>query len=168
MNDKYAKNCNGRVWVAVALLALSGPGLFSPAFAREVHSYAKVNENGSLRVKGKTIYLLGIHIPPTNRTCTSQRNPTLCGSRAVLALERKIDGFVRCEITGENADRSLVGWCRVNSSSFDEGEDLSAYLLQQGWAVALPDAPFEYHTLEKIARSRGFGVWGTPVDNIGR
>jgi endonuclease YncB( thermonuclease family) len=65
-----------------------------------------------------------------------------------------------------NEDRSLVGRCRVNSSRFDPGEDLSAYLLEQGWAVALPDAPFEYQTLEKIARSRGFGVWGTPVDNI--
>ena len=53
-------------------------------------------------------------------------------------------------------------------SVLDPGEDLSAYLLEQGWAVALPDAPFEYQTLEKIARSRGFGVWGTPVDNIQR
>ena len=59
-----------------------------------------------------------------------------------------------------------MGWCRVKASSFSEGEDLSAYLLELGWAVALPDAPFEYQTLEKIARNRGVGVWGIPVDNI--
>jgi len=56
----------------------------------------------------------------------------------------------------------------VKVSRFDEGEDLSAYLLENGWAVALPDAPFEYQTLEKIARSRQFGVWGFPVDRIER
>ena len=32
--------------------------------------------------------------------------------------------------------------------------------------AALPDAPFEYQTLEKIARTRQFGVWGTPVDRV--
>jgi hypothetical protein len=31
--------------------------------------------------------------------------------------------------------------------------------------VALPDASIEYQTLEKIARSRQVGVWGTPVDS---
>jgi endonuclease YncB( thermonuclease family) len=140
----------------------------SGVLARELHSYAAVNANGSLQIKGKTVHLYGIHIPSTNRTCHSDLNPPVCGSRAVVALERKIDGFVRCEIMRQNADRSLVGLCRVNSSRFDPGEDLSAYLLEQGWAVALPDAPFEYQTLEKISRSRGFGVWGTPVDNIER
>ena len=142
--------------------------LSSSVLARELHSYAGVNENGSLRIEGKTVYLYGIHIPSTNRTCRTDSIPPSCGSRAVVALERKIDGFVRCEVIRQNEDRSVVGLCRVNSSRFDPGEDLSAYLLQQGWAVALPDAPFEYQTLEKIARSRGFGVWGTPVDNIQR
>jgi endonuclease YncB( thermonuclease family) len=151
-------------WLILALFCALSPGLF----ARELHSYAAVNENGSLKIEGKTVYLYGIHIPPTNRTCRIDSNPPNCGSRAVVALERKIDGFVRCEVMRQNEDRSVVGLCRVNSSRFDPGEDLSAYLLQQGWAVALPDAPFEYQTLEKIARARGLGVWGTPVDNIQR
>jgi endonuclease YncB( thermonuclease family) len=152
------------IWLTLASLLALAPG----AVSRELHSYAAINANGSLQIKGKTVHLYGIHIPSTNRTCRTDRNPPVCGSRAVVALERKIDGFVRCEIMRQNADRSLVGLCRVNSSPFDPGEDLSAYLLEQGWAVALPDAPFEYQTLEKIARSRGFGVWGTPVDNIER
>lgn len=42
------------------------------------------------------------------------------------------------------------------------GEDLAAYLLEQGWAVALPYTPFEYHVLERIARHKGFGIWGFP------
>ena len=91
--------------------------------------------------------------------------PPYCGSRAAIALDFKISGFVRCEIIDTNSDGSLVGWCRVKASHFSAGEDLSAYLLESGWAVALPDASIEYQTLEKIARSRKLGVWGTPVDS---
>lgn len=150
--------------VAAAALAATAPSLA----AREISSYARVNEDGSLRINGHTIHLSGIHIPDTNRTCDTNRLPPVCGSRAVLALEFKIDGFVRCEILSRNPDRSLNGWCRVEASHFDEGEDLAAYLLKRGWAVALPDASVEYQTLEKIARTRGIGIWGFPVDKINR
>ena len=136
--------------------------------AYEISSSARVNDDGTLRISGKTVHLYGIHIPKTARTCSRNRNPPVCGSRAAVALDFKIDGFVRCEIMHRNRDGSLVGWCRVKASAFDQGEDLSAYLLEHGWAVALPDASIEYQTLEKIARSRQFGVWGMPVDNIVR
>lgn len=162
----------------MALRLISVTGLFllvtvgvlptGPVSAREISSYARVNEDGSLRINNQTIHLAGIHIPETGNTCQTWRNPPLCGSRAVVALESKIDGFVRCEILSRNEDRSLNGWCRVRVSHFDEGEDLAAYLLRMGWAVALPNASVEYQTLEKIARSRGLGIWGIPVDRIVR
>ena len=152
----------GLACIALACIALSP----APLCAYEISSSANVNEDGTLRISGKTIHLYGIHIPRTNRTCTSNRLPTVCGSRASVALDFKIDGFVRCELKSELDDGSLVGWCRVKASRFSEGEDLSAYLLEHGWAVALPDAPFEYQTLEKIAQSRKLGVWGIPVDRV--
>jgi endonuclease YncB( thermonuclease family) len=148
--------------ITLTCIALSPP----PLSAYEMSSSAHVNEDGTLRINGKTVHLYGIHIPRTNRTCRSNRLPTVCGSRASVALDFKIDGFVRCDIKRELDDGSVVGWCRVKVSRFDEGEDLSAYLLEQGWAVALPDAPFEYLTLEKIAQSRHLGVWGMPVDRV--
>lgn len=147
------------VFLACCILAM-------PAGAYEISSYAGINEDGTLRIKGKTIRLFGIYIPDTNRTCLQNRIPRICGSRASVALEFKIDGFVHCDLLERNSDRTYIGYCRVNVSAFDEGEDLSAYLIQKGWAVALPDAPFEYHTLEKIARARGFGVWGMPADRV--
>lgn len=134
--------------------------------AYEVTSYAGVNEDGTLRIKGKTVRLFGIYIPDTERTCTRNRVPPACGSRASVALEFKIDGFVSCELLQRNPDRTYTGVCRVNGSAFSRGEDLGAYLLQKGWAVALPDAPFEYQTLEEIARARNLGVWGLPIDRI--
>jgi endonuclease YncB( thermonuclease family) len=158
-----AGRCSDRLVAALAIFFLL---LAAAASAREISSSAIVNEDGSLRISGKTIHLYGIHIPQIGHTCGRNKLPPFCGTRAAIALDFKISGFVRCDIVAENSDGSLVGWCRVNASHFSEGEDLSAYLLERGWAVALPDASIEYQTLEKIARSRQVGVWGTPVDNI--
>jgi endonuclease YncB( thermonuclease family) len=155
---------SGQVATLISVIALLWCGASS---ATEISSYAGINADASLRIKGKTIHLYGIHIPDTVKTCSRNKRPPVCGSRAFVALDFKIDGFVRCQIVNRNQDGSLVGWCRVKASHFNEGEDLSAYLLQKGWAVALPDASIEYQTLEKIARSRQFGVWGTTVDSIG-
>jgi endonuclease YncB( thermonuclease family) len=140
--------------------------LCAHAPAREISSWAIVNEDASLRIDGKTVHLYGIHIPETNRTCNMNIRPPVCGSRAAVALDFKVEGFVRCDLLERRSDRSHVGRCRVDANRFDEGEDLSAYLLERGWAVALPDAPIEYQALEKIARNRGVGVWGFPVDNV--
>ncbi len=134
------------------------------AFSQSLSSYAFVNDDGSLRIKKKNIHLYGIHIPSTSTNCRTSQQPPVCGERAVLALEFKIKSFIRCEIISENPNGSLTGQCFANYSNFEEGEDLSAYLLERGWAVALPDAPIEYQTLEKIARSRGMGVWGIAID----
>jgi len=144
-----------------ALVLMTGCG---PAGAATLSSYAFVNEDGTLRINGRTVHLYGIYLPDTGRHCSSNQLPMVCGSRASLALEFKIQGFVRCEIIERNPDRSVTGLCRVNYSAFDEGDDLSAYLLERGWALALPDAPFEYQALERIARSRGVGVWGIAID----
>ncbi|SRR6056297_979956 len=153
-------------WLAASALCLCLLLILgaSPLEAREISSYASVNEDGTLRISRKTIHLYGIHIPELNRTCNTRKRPTYCGSRAAVALDFKIQGFVRCELIDERDDGGYNGRCHVGSSHFDEGEDLSAYLLERGWAVALADAPVEYQALEKIARSRQVGFWGIPVD----
>jgi endonuclease YncB( thermonuclease family) len=125
------------------------------AQAREISSYAFINEDGSLRIRRQTIHLYGIVIPPMERTCRTFVNPVRCGTRAVLALDFKIGAsFVHCDIRRENPDRTLVGVCTA------DGVDLAAYLLERGWAAALPDAPQLYTVLERIARTRGIGIWG--------
>jgi len=136
--------------------------------AREFSSYATVADDGTLRVGTRKVHLFGIYIPPTGYTCRTYFRPPVCGSRATLALDFKIQGFVHCEEKSRNRDRSINAVCYVKRSNFSQGEDLGAYLLSQGWALALPDAPFEYHALEKIARQQSAGVWGFSVDGIKR
>ena len=136
--------------------------------AREFSSYASVAEDGSLRVGNRKVHLYGIYLPPSGQHCTTLFSPRVCGTRAAVALDFKIQGFVHCKQKRANRDRSVTAVCYVNHTRTDEGEDLSAYLIEQGWALALPDAPFEYHALEKIARSQSRGIWGFTIDGIQR
>jgi endonuclease YncB( thermonuclease family) len=142
-----------RQLLALALLTL---GAWTPAGARAaaaIESYAFVNDDATLEVRNRRIRLHGIYVPPSPRTCRGNIHPVRCGSQAVLALEFKIQGFVRCHPVQREPDGSLSAVC------YCKGEDLGAYLLSRGWAVARPGAPFEYEVLERIARERQVGVW---------
>lgn len=149
---------------AMAALVALTPALMRPARAQsEISSFAFVQQDGTLKVAGSLIHLYGIYVPPTDQTCYTFIRPVPCGTRASLALELKISGdFVHCNPTATHADGSVTARCVAGNT------DLSAWMLQQGWAVALPDAPFEYTALEKIAQSKGIGVWGIPVDTLRR
>jgi endonuclease YncB( thermonuclease family) len=127
----------------------------------ELSGSAFIQENGTLKIGGRFIHLHGIYIPPSDQTCHTFIRPAPCGPRAVLALEFKISGnSVHCIPQAENADGSIVASCSVNE------EDLSAWMLQHGWALARPGAPFEYEALERIAQAKGIGIWGIPIDTF--
>lgn len=117
-------------------------------------SYASVRQDATLLVGTRVVRLHGIYVPPMGRTCRSNLRPVKCGTNAVLALDFKIRGFVHCQQVRKHRDRSITALCR------NKGVDLGAYLIKRGWAVALPSGPFEYHVLERIARTRRMGVWG--------
>jgi endonuclease YncB( thermonuclease family) len=138
-----------------SLAAATAAFACAAVIANEIVSYAFVQGDGTLRVSGETIRLYGIYVPPTEQSCRTFERPVQCSTRAALALDFFIGvEFVRCEQRARHTDGTLSALCRAR------GEDLSAWMLQRGWALALPGAPFEYAALEKIARSRGVGVWG--------
>lgn len=137
------------IWLLLSL-PLSVP-------AAELSGNAFVNDDATLRLEGRTIRLYGIHVPHTGQDCAFYQRPVRCASRAAAALEFRIQDFVRCTPVETRPDGALAARCESG------GYDLAAYLLERGWALALPDAPFEYVALERIARSRGVGVWGLPL-----
>ena len=139
--------------LVLALLLLS-----VRASTSDLSSYAFVNDDGSLRINGRTVQLDGIIIPPTDQACQSNIRPIRCAPQAALALNFKIGvNFVHCDIKERQPNGDVIARCTVND------EDLAAWLIQQGWAAAAPNAPPEYVVLEKIARQRGFGVWGIRI-----
>lgn len=148
--------------IAAMLLALA------PATAiADFRSYAVVQDDGSLLIQNKLVRLYGIYIPQNGQFCTVNPRPPFCGTRAAAALDFKIQGFVTCQEMGTYSDGSISAVCWTRRSSFNEGEDLSAYLITQGLALAGPDAPFEYRALERIAQNNNIGVWGFQADQFG-
>ena len=145
--------------VLIAALALAT----AEAAAEEFTSYAIVREDGSLIIQNRVVRLYGIYIPDTGFTCRSITSPVECGSRAAIALEFKTGNhFVTCQEVAALTDGSVSAVCWIE----DDGEDLAAYLIRQGWALARPEAPFEYTALERIAERRGLGVWGFQADRF--
>ena len=135
--------------------------LLTPSALADLSSYAIPLADGSLRIQGETVRLYGIYVPPTETTCQFAFDPAECGSRAQIALDFKTaNEFVACREVAMNADGTITAVCWV------DGEDLAGWLLSQGWAFALPGAPFAYQAAEAVARSRGFGLWGFQADAV--
>ena len=154
-----------QAFVLALLIATFFPAPMSRA---EIVSYAIVNSDGTLRVSNRTIRLHGIYIPHTDRNhCQTFVRPIRCGSRAALALDFKIGShFVHCKPVVKYRDRSISAVCYVDRTFHSDGEDLGAWLVEQGLALAAPGAPFEYVALERIARAQHRGVWGFIIDSI--
>jgi endonuclease YncB( thermonuclease family) len=159
-----------RAALLVLLLLAVAPELGArpaPAANPPIQSYAIVQDDGTLRVRGRTIRLFGLYIPSSARGCITTLRPVRCGSRAARALELKIQGFVECLPQLRHRDGSISAVCYVEEGSIlDPPVDLGAWLIEQGFAVAGPGAPFEYGVLEKIARVNRRGLWGFQVDSI--
>jgi hypothetical protein len=136
------------------------------ASAREFEGHAIVRSDGSLLIKNRVVHLFGIYMPSTNRQCRAWITPVRCDERGVLALDFFVKGFITCFERVQRADGSVDATCYRDRSSFDPGTDLAAYLIERGWALARPEAPFEYHAMERIARSQEVGVWGWQVDSV--
>jgi endonuclease YncB( thermonuclease family) len=152
-----------RAAVLVLLLAVGGA-----AAGDTIHGLAIVREDGSLLIKNRVVVLFGIYLPPTGRQCREWERPVRCDSRAVLALDFKVRGFVTCLPEGEDDEGRIHAICYLDRTRLSSGEDLGAYLIDRGWALALPYAPFEYHAMERIAQAQGRGVWGYSIDSITR
>jgi endonuclease YncB( thermonuclease family) len=153
------------LWGALAVLAAA----FAPdaAATNVIQSYAIVNDDATLRVRSKTIRLFGVAIVDSRPYCGRTYRPTRCQSRAAVALASRIQGFVRCLPQVAYRDRSIGAYCSVNGTGTPSRQiDLGGYLIAHGWAVATPQAPFAYHTLQEIAKVNGRGVWGFQVDQI--
>lgn len=135
--------------------------------AADFRSYAIVQNDATLLIQNKLVRLYGIYVPEAGQFCQTNPRPAYCGNRAASALNFKIQGFVTCREMGAYDDGSISAICWAGRSSFDDGTDLGAYLIRNGLAVAGPDAPFEYRTLERIAEANNLGVWGFQADSFG-
>lgn len=146
-----------------AAVALSAAILAAPVMAQTLQGATIVREDGTLWVSGRAVRLWGVVLAPSPPSCLPDERPASCGQRAVLALDQMLDGaFARCEIV-----RRPPPPAPVSARCTARGQDLAAWLLINGWAVADDEAPGHYRSLEHAAIVQGRGVWsptgGRPV-----
>jgi endonuclease YncB( thermonuclease family) len=147
-----------RALTVLVLLLLALP---AHAQQQQVDGLATVNDDGSLTIGGTDIRLFGITIPKLGILCIDDFRGRTCSDFNIRrTLERKINGFVHCQIVDRAADGVLEGICTIEGRDrFRPRQDLGAWLVNQGMAVALRNAPPEYEALQQIAKARDVGVW---------
>jgi endonuclease YncB( thermonuclease family) len=135
-------------WNYLLLTVCAAAIFFAAPVRAEIVSYAIVRDNATLRIMNNIIHLFGIYIPSSSQLCGFES----CAKHAARALEFKIQGFVHCYEKRKHRDGSITALC------YYDGEDLGAYLIGQGWALANSGIP-EYRVLEKLARHQSRGMW---------
>jgi hypothetical protein len=142
----------------LVFLAFTGAAHAQP---RIFEGPANVQSDGSIDIHGDRIRLFGIWLPNIQRTCSRLLDPTFCASSPVVVLFEKVRGFLLCQQVSELGDGTFEAYCGLRARRMlDPREDLGAMMIEEGWALARPDAPPEYRALERLAESRGMGIWG--------
>jgi len=126
----------------------------APAGAAILTGRASVIDGDTLEIKGRRIRLHGIDAPESGQTCYRNGRAWDCGHAASQALKRFIDGrTVTCtELDVDRFGRS-VARCTVG------GEDINAWLVRNGWAVAYRRFSEVYVREEAEARAARRGIW---------
>ncbi len=116
---------------------------------------ASVIDGDTIEIHGQRIRLFGIDAPESAQTC---RNDTgrdyRCGQRAALALSDKIgQRTVACDQRDIDRYKRIVAVCRAGD------DDLNAWLVREGWAVAYRQFSKTYVPAEDEAKAAKRGIW---------
>src|SRR5215212_2262439 len=115
----------------------------------------RAGDRDTLEIRGERIRLSGIDAPESGQTCLDAKGQSYrCGQKAALVLDARIgDGVVTCERKDTDRYGRVVALCRVF------GEDLGAWMVGLGWALAYRAYSTGYVPAEELARSRSLGMW---------
>lgn len=121
----------------------------------EIAGPATVVDGDTLTVAGSRIRLHGVDAPEASQVCTRDGLPWRCGADVTEALRQFLRGKqVACTPIERDRFRRIVARCRAG------GEDIGAWLVREGLAVAYTDFSWRYLPHEWQARWEGRGLWG--------
>jgi len=120
----------------------------------EVTGHVSVVDGDTIEIHGRLIRLYGIDAPEAGQTCSMNGRPYRCGEEAALALSDFIGArLVACEKCDIDSYERIVAVCRV------DGEDVGAWMVSQGWALAYSNSSSDYVDEELGARANKRGLW---------
>jgi endonuclease YncB( thermonuclease family) len=140
----------GVISLAVAIGLAAAAIFVARPSGRLIEGRAQVIDGDTLRVGGLDIRLRGLDAPERRQSCLVDRRSYACGETARDALRNRIGAVsIQCRISGRDRYQRALARCSAG------GQDLGAWLVREGLAVAYGD----YEREEASARARGAGLW---------
>jgi endonuclease YncB( thermonuclease family) len=129
--------------------------LIPVAAADTLTGQATVIDGDTIEIHGQRIRLEGIDAPESRQSCTDAAGAEYrCGQVAAFALADRIDrAVVKCKGDERDRYRRRLAVCSA------DGIDLSAWLVEQGLAVAYRKYSTAYIPQEDEARTAKRGLW---------
>ena len=129
--------------------------LTTPALA-DVTGPAKVVDGDTLKVAGERIRLHGIDAPESRQLCFIDGKPWQCGKDAANILSDEIARQpVTCEDLGRDRYERIIAKCTV------AGEDIGAWMVSEGLALAYRSYSLDYVDEEADAHAARRGIWAS-------
>jgi endonuclease YncB( thermonuclease family) len=147
--------------LAASFLLISAP----PAFAKEeIFGIPRIVDGDTLVVDGTRIRLFGIDAPESKQSCSTAGKDYECGTASKNALQGKIGTSpVRCAVKRKDMYGRSVAICKLDPPkgvrAGEDGLDLNAWLVKEGWAVAYKRYSKAYVPLETQAQEERKGIW---------
>lgn len=124
----------------------------------QVAGAPRVIDGDTLDLDGRRIRLYGIDAPEARQTCRRDGRNWHCGEEAGRALSIAIGNR---QMTCEERDTDRYG--RIVAICFAGGENMNAWMVRNGWAVAYRQyGGAIYDAEEDAAKSARRGIWSGP------
>jgi endonuclease YncB( thermonuclease family) len=147
---------NGRLSIAMMVSVVVGFGSTpAPAGDELLSGPARVADGDTIEINARRIRLEGIDAPETDQVCLDAKGQHwTCGITARNSLLSHIAGrIVSCTAHGEDRYRRMLATCSV------DGENLNAFMVQEGLALDYAKYSREYTREEDVAREMQRGLW---------
>jgi endonuclease YncB( thermonuclease family) len=127
----------------------------SLAQAADLSGVPRIVDGDTLAIGATKVRLEGIDAPETDQVCLNANGAHwACGIDARDQLAAHIAGReINCTSSGTDVYRRTLAICHLAN------EDLNAWLVQQGWALAYVKYSSAYRQVEEDARANQRGLW---------
>ena len=116
-----------------------------------------IPESGVIELQGKELSLNGVQIISQNAKCKDSKGQWACGKSAWEALKIKLDsGPVHCTLI---LDLQNPGGNPEQANCLLKKENLSSWLVSQGWAITSKEPKEFLSSQENLARGNNEGIW---------